>query len=231
MSEAEFDQYAQEYYQMHKSGIRLSGEAPEYFAAYKIEDTMHVCFRNLIEPESIFDFGAGIGNSIPWFRKYFPKSRLICSDVSNKSLQISQIRFPGNEVYSSIQDNRINLKDNSVDLVFTTCVFHHIPENEHAHWFSELTRILKANGLLIVFEHNPYNPLTVTTVKHCPFDINAKLIKAHRLEALFREAGLLDCHTKYRIFFPAWLSFLRPLEKWLVKIPMGAQYYTYARKR
>lgn len=230
MSEAEFDQYAEEYYQMHKAGLRLSGEAPEYFAAYKIEDTKRVCAENFIQPSCIFDFGAGIGNSIPWFRKEFPVATLICADVSNKSLEISKIRFPGNEMYLPIQDNHINLEDGSVDLVFTTCVFHHIPENEHAYWFSELRRILKVNGLLIVFEHNPNNPLTVSTVKHCPFDVNAKLIKAKDMEALFKRAGLVTPHTKYRIFFPSWLSFLRPLEKVLMNIPFGAQYYTFARK-
>ena len=38
MDEAEFDRFADEYYQQHAASIRLSGEAPEYFHQYKVDD-------------------------------------------------------------------------------------------------------------------------------------------------------------------------------------------------
>jgi len=37
MEIAEFDQFSDEYYAMHKQNISITGEAPEYFAEYKIK--------------------------------------------------------------------------------------------------------------------------------------------------------------------------------------------------
>lgn len=231
MTESEFDQYAEEYYQMHATGIAKSGEKPEYFAEYKISDTRKVCDNTNCQANVILDFGSGIGNSIPYFRKYFPQANVICSDVSARSLEISAKRFPGKEEYLKINDDKIDLNEHSVDLIFTTCVFHHIPFESHGHWLTELVRVLKPNGLLIIFEHNPKNPLTVSTVKHCPFDVNARLLSASYLTSLMeqtKQVSILD--ISYRIFFPNALSFLRPIEKYLTKIPFGAQYYLVARK-
>jgi ubiquinone/menaquinone biosynthesis C-methylase UbiE len=230
MTEAEFDKYAEDYYQMLKSSITKSGEEPEFFAEYKIHDTLLLSKKLSFDPKVIFDFGSGIGNSIPWFRKYFPKSKLICADISPKSLDISKKRFPGNEKYFKINEGGIDLPDESVDLVFSTCVFHHIDHAEHSLWLRELLRILKANGLLIIFEHNPSNPLTVSTVKHCPFDVNAKLVPARQLTSSIRNVGGSNINLAYRIFFPNALSFLRPVERYLKSVPLGAQYYVYARK-
>ncbi|HET6540706.1 MAG TPA: class I SAM-dependent methyltransferase [Chryseolinea sp.] len=229
-TEAEFDQYAEDYYQMLKSSITKSGEQPEFFAEYKIQDTLQLTKKLSFDPKVIFDFGSGIGNSIPFFRKYFPKSKLICADISSKSLDISKKRFPGSEEYFRIYEGGIDLPDESVDLVFSTCVFHHIDHEEHSHWLRELLRILKVNGVLMIFEHNPSNPLTVSTVKHCPIDVNAKLIPGRQLKSLIRNAGGRNIDLAYRIFFPHTLSFLRPFEKYLKKIHLGAQYYVCARK-
>ena len=145
-------------------------------------------------------------------------------------MDVSKLRFPGREEYLKISDNGIDLPENSVDLVFCTCVFHHIDEVQHVKWVKELYRILKVGGILIIFEHNPYNPLTVSTVKHCPFDVNAKIIKAKKFKNIFAIAGIKRLNTAYRIFFPNFLSFLRPFEKYLKKIPVGAQYYLYTKK-
>lgn len=230
MTEAEFDIYADEYYQQLKSSIGKSGEDPEFFAEYKVKDTLSVCEKEKISPKVIFDFGAGIGNSIPWFRKYFPTSELICADISAKSMDVSKMRFPGNEIYLKISESGIDLPNNSVDVVFCTCVFHHIDENQHVFWLNELNRILKKDGLIIIFEHNPYNPLTVSTVKHCPFDVNAKIIKAKKFKNTFALAEINNTKSVYRIFFPKFLSFLRPIEKFMKKLPLGAQYYLYSKK-
>ena len=38
LDEAEFDKFADEYRAIHAHNIRLSGEAPEFFAEYKVRD-------------------------------------------------------------------------------------------------------------------------------------------------------------------------------------------------
>ena len=38
MDVADFDQFADEYHNLHQENIRISGEKPDYFAEYKIYD-------------------------------------------------------------------------------------------------------------------------------------------------------------------------------------------------
>ena len=38
MQAAEFDKYARDYLETHERNVRISGETPEYFARYKIDE-------------------------------------------------------------------------------------------------------------------------------------------------------------------------------------------------
>ena len=233
MQQAEFDQFADEYDAMHQRNIRVSGESPDYFARYKIADFARHC-RTLDRVEAILDFGAGIGNSIPWFRQFLPGRTLTCADVSQKSLDRARLRFPRQdaaaEAFALIEDGGLPLKDDSQDAIFSACVFHHIPHEEHAHWLDELLRVARPGGALSIYEHNPLNPLTVHAVNTCEFDANAHLIRAGVFANRLAAAGWRDVGIRYHVFFPRKLSALRPLEPYLSAVPLGAQYAVYARK-
>ena len=178
----------------------------------------------------ICDFGSGIGNSIPFFQRYFPAAALTSSDVSERSLALSKQRYPcsGNSVL--IEDDRIPCEADAFDLVFSACVFHHIPHGEHVMWLKELHRVTRRGGLSAVFEHNPLNPLTVHAVNTCPFDENAKLIFARELSKRLSAAGWRSPRIQYNLFFPRGLARLRPFEARLGWLPLGAQYVAFARK-
>lgn len=219
---AEFDLLADDYYNQHKQNIAITGEGPEYFSKYKIADFANY-FSNKEYPKTILDFGSGIGNSIEFFREYFSQSDLYCADVSSRSIEISKSRFPGRENYLQISDH-IPAQDKSFDAVFTACVFHHIPHEDHAKWLSELMRVLRPNGTLAIYEHNPLNPLTLHAVNTCPIDVNAKLIMASTMKKRLIECGFQDVHIQYKLFFPSIFKSLRPLEKYLYKFFLGAQW-------
>lgn len=127
------------------------------------------------------DFGSGIGAAVAPFREMLPLARLICADVSAESLSESMGTNGTGPNYVLISDNQLPLSDSSVDGGFACCVFHHIPSSEHVSTLLELRRVLKPGALLMIYEHNPYNPLTVRAVKTCPLDENAVLIKAREM--------------------------------------------------
>lgn len=231
MDTAEFDRFADEYYQMHAKSIAVTGESPEYFHEYKIADAAKIAVGRRLAVRNIVDFGSGIGNSIRYFRQYFPDATLTCADVSQKSMDLSGTRFPGPEIYSLIDGKSLSLPDNSQDVAFTACVFHHIPHEEHDGWLRELLRVVRPGGILIVFEHNTKNPLTVRAVDNCPFDENAHLIPAGQFVDSANKAGWKNASVRYRIFFPHALSLLRPLESRMTSIPFGAQYCLIAEKQ
>lgn len=98
MDKAEFDKFAGEYRSLHASNIAISGEAPDYFADYKIKDLADEYMRFGVKASSapaVLDFGAGIGTSVPFVPKYLPGSRLTYLDVSTKNIEVRQCRFPG----------------------------------------------------------------------------------------------------------------------------------------
>ena len=227
MLQAEFDKFADEYRADHAENIRISGEDPEFFAEYKIADVHRIVGA---KPARILDFGGGTGNSVEPFRKYYPDAELICLDVSERSLDIARGRFPGMATYRSFDGHRIPLDDEEVDLVFTSCVFHHIPETLQPALLREIHRVLRRDGDFFLFEHNPLNPLTRHAVDTCPFDENAVLIRAGAMRQRLAKAGFTKTDLAYRIFFPGIVSALRLLEPALTWLPLGAQYYVRGRK-
>jgi ubiquinone/menaquinone biosynthesis C-methylase UbiE len=232
MEKAEFDKFANAYREECARNIRASGESPEFFAHYKVADVKAEVNRADRDSKctKILDFGSGVGTSTPHFRALFPDARIVCADVSRESLEIAQSRFPGAAEYVELNSNTLPFDDETFDVAFTACVFHHIDHAEHPGLISELRRVLKPGGLCFIFEHNPLNPLTVRAVKTCSYDENARLIGGRKMRRLLSAAGFDSPRLVYRIFFPRFLAFFRPLERLMTKLPLGAQYYVTGRK-
>lgn len=224
--DVEFDRHAEFYEEQHRVNVAISGEGPDYFARYKIE-----ALSRLVDPahvRRILDFGSGIGNSIPHFRTIFPQAELTCADVSEISLELAAQRHPGPERRLLVRGDRLPAEERRFDLVFSACVFHHIPHREHVAWLRELHRVTAPGGLCVVFEHNPWNPLTLRAVNTCPFDENAVLLSSIALKRRFRQAGWSTPTSRFHLFFPRMLAGLRWLDPWLSAVPLGGQYAIHA---
>jgi SAM-dependent methyltransferase len=223
VDQSEFDAFADEYRHLHSSNIKASGETPEYFANQKAQMAARLVGR-LLPNNLILDFGAGVGNSIGPLTRYFPSPRITAIDVSRKSLDIASARFGNSAQFLHYDGKRIPLEDGQFGLVFVACVFHHIDHSEHVALLRDIRRVLTPGGRLVIFEHNPLNPLTVHAVKTCEFDRNARLIRAGVFRDVMRVAGFDEVRVHYSIFFPRALRFARPLEHSMRWIPLGAQY-------
>ena len=191
MDEAEFDKFALEYEEMHRKNIRISGEDPNYFAEYKILDIRceWISGPNVAEPENVLDFGGGIGASLPFLSRHFPESNLTIADVSRRSLSIAQERGVPKLNCLHFDGKTLPLDNDSQDIVLAACVFHHIPAERHEAIIRDIRRVLTPGGSVFIFEHNPWNPLTVRAVRTRPLDENAILIPAPRLRACVNQAG------------------------------------------
>lgn len=233
MNEAEFDQFADEYHAMHTKGIAASGEGPEYFSEYKIKDIAKAVSRpdgTTAAGLKLLDFGAGTGNSVPFVTKHFPTASLTCLDLSQRSLDLAEKRFPGQAAYVRFGGDSIPFDDDHFDIAFAMCVFHHIDHSQHVQTLGELRRVIRPGGHLFVFEHNPLNPLTVRVVNQCPFDANARLIGAKDMKKRLLDAGFVNAKASYRVFFPRALRPMRATEPWLTWLPLGGQYFAHSTK-
>lgn len=225
----QFDRYATSYRALHAESIRISGEAPDYFARYKIDELARTStsVRRSGAP-AVLDFGCGIGGSIPWFRSRLPAARLTGVDVSGESLALARAAFPGDVRFEAFDGSHLPFADDSFDIVFASCVFHHIPPEERPGALAEIRRVLRPGGEIFLFEHNPWNPLTRRVVCDCPFDEDAVLLTAPEALQLVRDAGFSASRRTFTVFFPRMLAALRPLERLLAGVPLGGQYYIHA---
>lgn len=219
-----FDKFAREYTRIHARNIRLSGETPEFFARYKIDDVARCSAEFGLIPRQILDFGSGVGVSIPHWRSLLPDTELVCMDISERSLEIARQQYPHGAMFIPYDGRSIPLPAGQFDIVFAACVFHHIEPGQQIVLLKELHRVMTADGLLFIFEHNPLNPLTVRAFNTCEFDQDAVLIRPGLLRRLTLEAGFREISLAYRIFFPGILGRLRPMERFLTWLPAGAQY-------
>lgn len=127
---------------------------------------------------------------------------------------------------------KIPLPDDSVDLVFVACVFHHVPPEQHISLMKECFRCLKAGGKIYVFEHNPWNPMTQWIVRHDKGDEDAILINSCKMKQRLKKAGFSSAKSRFTIFMPrkGFFKKLCFLEKCFSWIPIGAQYYVCGKK-
>ena len=233
MQEAEFDKFADEYNALLTRSIRASGEDPAFFAEYKVRDVAEALHATAPRAAAarlrILDFGSGAGNSASFFGAYFPSAELTCLDVSRKSLALARCRTAAAR-FVCFDGHTIPFARDCFDVVFAACVFHHIPADRHVPLLGEIHRVLRPGGSLFLFEHNPLNPLTRRAVDSCAFDADAELICGREMKRRVRVGGFGPVRIAYRIFFPRLLAPLRPLERCLTRVPLGAQYYLHGTK-
>jgi hypothetical protein len=55
-------------------------------------------------------------------------------------------------------------------------VLHHVPPADREALLARVATKLAPGGKLVVFEHNPWNPLTRKVVAECAFDADAVLL-------------------------------------------------------
>ncbi len=114
------------------------------------------------------------------------------------------------------------------DLVAAFNVFHHIVPAERSAVARALRARMKPGGRLVIWEHNPFNPLTRVLVRICPFDADARLLPLKAARRLFEANSFGSLGHQYvNVFPPGWLrlSPLAAVEKRLCHLPIGAQYW------
>jgi ubiquinone/menaquinone biosynthesis C-methylase UbiE len=226
---SEFDDYADSYTDAVQNSIDFCGQELEYFTRRKAEHLLEIMRRNVGDPArlSVLDVGCGVGAT----------DALLASDVgdlhgvdmSSESVERARHRNP-TVTYRAYAGEELPYADASMDVAFAICVLHHVDVADRAAFVAELRRVVRPGGLVVVFEHNPYNPLTRKVVRDCPFDEGVVLIEQRTARNLLSEAGLRPFESRYIIYFPFDKRFVAPVERKLGWLPLGAQHYVAARR-
>ena len=221
---ADFDQYAETYGRLLDQSVALSGETSRYFADYKARAI--AAARAPSKCQKILDFGCGVGLLSAALKTFLPDVTLHGYDVSPESLA----KIDSALLQSGRFTAELTSLDRDYDAIIMASVLHHVPVNRRTDIMIELANRLADDGKLIVFEHNPLNPVTRWVVRQCPFDRDAILLRPGEVIVGLRDAGLRYHQCDYIVFFPKLFSSCRPLERFLGWCPLGAQYVITAAK-
>jgi SAM-dependent methyltransferase len=119
---------------------------------------------------------------------------------------------------------RTPFADESFDMVIAVCVLHHVPVDQRAAFMAEAARVTRRGGIVLLCEHNPWNPLTRLVVGRCELDRDAILLAQPEARRRLTAAGLSDIRSRYILFFPWRGAVWRWLEARLAWLPLGGQY-------
>lgn len=222
MSKINFDDYHESYNELLRDQTRFF-DKDSYFAEYKIRTVRQHLHG---APARILEYGCGIGRNLRFLQQQFPKAEIYGCDISGKSLEAAAKELPDAKLFETGR----HPYGQDFDLIFVANVLHHVPPGLREGVLKDINNMLQPGGALYIFEHNPYNPVTRHMVNTCPFDSDAVLLKPAELKRLVTGTSLRVVLLHYSLFFPAFLKRMRFFEPLLVKVPLGGQYFVFAKK-
>ncbi|MGH2575740.1 MAG: class I SAM-dependent methyltransferase, partial [Ignavibacteria bacterium] len=219
-----FDDYVETYQKEIQSSISFIGQSADVFIELKARYLIEIARRNLreISKIKILDVGCGIGLTDHYLSSEF--KNLYGVDVEGGVVGKAKEYNPSVN-YQLYNGTSLPFPDETMDLVFAINVMHHIPPDDWKNFTKEMQRVAKTGGLVVVFEHNPLNPLTRLAVSRCEFDKDAVLLTKNSVKDLFLSANLELIENAYIIFSPFKNKIFRKMEERLEWLPLGAQYY------
>ena len=224
-----FDQYADDYDASLAAALELSGEDRMFYAKGRVS-WLDRCLRDLkFAPQRALDFGCGVGTTSPLLCDEFSLDQTVGVDVSPRSIELARAN-QGSDHCSFYLMNEYK-PDATLDLAYCNGVFHHIPLNERLNSAKYIHNALRPGGIFALWENFAMNPGTRYVMSHCVFDKDAITLTPGQSRQLLKSAGFEILRTDFAFIFPRFLKFLRPLEKLLVKLPLGAQYQVLAQKK
>jgi len=223
------DKYSDCYGEADQQSINFSGLQHAFFLEAKanlLRALVGVQF-SLNERPNLLDVGCGVGEMHAYLAGTFKE--IYGVDVSEASIAQARDRHPAND-YRAMVEGHIPHPRGTFDVVTAICVLHHVESERWPGFLAELTRVARPGGFVCIIEHNPFNPLTQLAVMRCPFDKDARLLRASWTRRLMEVAGLDDVAVRHFLLFPFMSAPTEWVERRLECFPFGAQYIVTGRR-
>ena len=225
----DFERYKDTYQQKVQEAIKFTGQDLDFFTEAKVRNLLHLTRRQLGDSRRLttLDVGCGVGITDFYLTGHFKKLHGI--DLGRGMIRKASILNP-KASYRFYKGGKLPYRTGSMDITFAICVMHHVPQAHMGSFSREMVRVTRKGGIIAVFEHNPFNPLTLRAVSTCDLDVDAILLRRTQVAHLLETAGAAVVEKKYILFTPFRGVFFALLDQWLGFIPLGAQYFVAAMK-
>jgi SAM-dependent methyltransferase len=225
----DFSGSADDYRRAVTASVSFSGQDVDYFAERKAEHLVRFVDQALgaAAASTVLDVGCGVGTTDAHLTGRFASVDGV--DVSVASIEQAAAANPSVR-YQAYAGDRLPFADASFDVAFAACVFHHVVPAQRPAFTREMRRVVRPDGVVVVFEHNPLNPLTRYAVNRCELDTGCSLLRPSEVRGLFESAGLRTVERSYISLFPTRRPALLRLEHALRAVPLGGQYFVGARR-
>ena len=226
---AEFDRFVGEYDELLKDPVReYFAPGSTFFVTRKLELLLETLGRLGLDTRKAtwLDVGCGQGHLLRAGRSHF--ARVVGCDVSAGMMRdIADL-----DVVAQTDPHRVPFDDQSVDLVTTVCIYHHVDRPAWPRLTADIRRVLRPGGVFVMIEHNPINPVVQLIIRRTPVDEHAHLLTAAAARRAMRDAEFDVRATRYFLYVPEHLyRWGRFVERALEAVPMGGQYMVVGLKR
>jgi SAM-dependent methyltransferase len=226
---AEFDRYAESYEDLLRDPMReCFVRNADFFHRRKWILIADFLKRNGISAAKAawLDVGCGKGELLGYGWRHFGQAA--GCDLSREMVRNSAA---GAAIQLRESADTLPFPDGSYDLVTAVCVYHHVEERHRIPLTREIRRVLRANGVFCMMEHNPFNPVTRMIVSRTPVDADARLLTLSRAKKYAEAAGLGYVDSEYFLYLPeSYYGRFGRLETALTRLPLGGQYAMFSRK-
>jgi SAM-dependent methyltransferase len=223
-----FDEHAEDYEQIMARALAFTGAEHDWILAAKAEHLLAAIRRGLGTAEGlrVLDVGCGVGALERWLKG--DRRRLCGAEVSLPAILRAR-REHSDLACVSYGGERLPFANGSFDVVFASCVLHHVPPEARRALVSEMARATRSGGIVVLVEHNPWNPVARWIVSRCELDDDAVLLSSREACALLAAAGLDGVEARFMAFSPWQGRIARRVEARLSALPLGAQYVASGR--
>ena len=227
----EFDQYSNAYHRSIAHPVRslLESVGENEFLRAKarwIDHWWTVTGRP--SAARVLDYGCGTGLLTGYLHDLRPDWSYSGADPSAGMIDAARVTAPYAD-FSVLGVELAPFADRLFDLVLMSGVCHHVPWKDWERTFARVRSALALRGTLLIFEHNPFNPLTQIVVRSTPIDRDAQMRTASFVTSALQRFGFQVEARRYLHFFPPRLRALERLERGLAWLPLGSQYLVEAR--
>jgi SAM-dependent methyltransferase len=158
--------------------------------------------RTLQEFGNVLDFGCGVGRVLRWLQASMPQARFAGAEIDEDAIGWIRDHYPGVEV-AAITNNGLPpllFEDGRFDLVLAYSVFTHLDAQYQDAWLSELHRLVRPGGMLLLSISGP-RMLEHTLTKSA----HANLADLRRQLDVFTSEGILHWRGDgWEQYFPAY---------------------------